>query len=77
MSGNSITNFNKRERFKKIAQQRTNKILKTLKLLANCANKSNYEYTEEEVKKIFLAIEKEVKNTRTKFNEEEEEEFKL
>lgn len=67
----------KRDRFIKIAEQRTNKILKTLKLLGNCANKSNYEYRDEEVKKIFTAIEKELKNTKSKFFDSEEEIFKL
>lgn len=71
--------LSKKERFKKVAEQRTNKIIKTIKLLGNCGNKSNYEYTEEEVKKIFNAIEKELKATKNKFydGEEEEEVFKL
>ena len=58
----------KRERFVRLAEARTNKILDMLKLLGNCSSKSNYEYTEEDVKKIFGAIEREMKNTRTKFN---------
>ncbi len=72
-------NLEKQERFKKIAEQRTNKILKTLKLLGNCANRGNYSYTDEEVKKIFVAIERELKNTKNKFQEEQDEEieFKL
>ncbi|MBW9151459.1 hypothetical protein KTC97_15075 [Clostridium estertheticum] len=68
----------KKERFKKIAEQRTNKLIKTLRLLGNCANKSNYDYTDEEVKKIFVAIEKELKATKNKFLYIENEEiFKL
>lgn len=68
----------KHERFKKLAEQRTNKILKTLNLLGNCANKGNYAYTDEEVKKIFSAIEKELRLTKNKFQEEQqEEEFRL
>lgn len=59
----------KRERFIKIAENRTNKIISTLKLLGNCANKSNYSYTDDEIKKIFVAIEQELKNTKLKFNE--------
>lgn len=59
----------KEAKFKKIAQQRTRTILKTLKLLGNCSNKSHYGYTDEEVKKIFTAIEKELKNTKNKFSE--------
>lgn len=58
----------KRERFVRLAEARTNKILDMLKLLGNCASTSNYEYTEEDVKKIFTAIEREMKNTRAKFN---------
>lgn len=74
-------NNKKQERFKKIAEQRTNKIVKTLDLLGNCANKSNYEYTDEQVRKIFNAIEKELKETKIKFESQQEKEknktFKL
>lgn len=58
----------KRERFVRLAEARTNKILDMMKLLGNCSSKSNYEYTEEDVRKIFNAIEKEMKNARAKFN---------
>ncbi len=57
----------KRERFVRIAEARTNKIIDMLKLLGNCSSTSNYEYSEEDVKKIFAAIEKEVKNAKAKF----------
>lgn len=57
----------KRERFVKIAENRTNKIIDMLRLLANCSNKSNYEYDEDDVKQIFAAIEKEVKSTKNAF----------
>lgn len=73
----SKLNKEKHDRFVKVAEQRTNRILKTLRLLGNCANKSNYDYTEEEVKKIFTAIEKELRNTKIKFQQERNEEFKL
>lgn len=57
----------KRECFVRLAETRTNKILDMLRLLGNCSAKSNYDYTEEDVKKIFGAIEKEVKNTKNRF----------
>ncbi|MDE6727559.1 MAG: hypothetical protein K2J80_06420 [Oscillospiraceae bacterium] len=57
----------KRDRFIRIAEARTNKILDMLKLLGNCASKSNYDYLEEDVKKIFAVIERELKNTKNKF----------
>ncbi len=61
-------NETKRERFVRLAEARTNKILDMMKLLGNCSSKSNYEYTEEDVRKIFSAIEREMKNSRAKFN---------
>lgn len=62
------TKETKRERFVRLAEARTNKILDMMKLLGNCSSTSNYEYTEEDVKKIFGAIERELKNTKAKFN---------
>ena len=46
----------KMDRFKRVAENRTNKIIDQIRLLGNCANKSNYEYSDEDVKKIFSAI---------------------
>ena len=57
----------KRERFEKVAVARTNKVLNDLRLLGNCSNKNNYAYTEADIKKIFNAIENEIKKTKIKF----------
>lgn len=57
----------KRERFVRLAEARTNKILEMMRLLGNCSSKSNYEYTEEDIKKIFNTLEKELKNTKNRF----------
>lgn len=59
--------FEKIERFKRVAEGRTNKIIDQIRLLGNCANRSNYEYTDEDVKKIFAAIEAELKVTKAKY----------
>lgn len=61
------TEQEKIERFKRVAENRTNKIINQIRLLGNCANKSNYEYSEEDVKKIFSAIEAEIKETKSKY----------
>jgi hypothetical protein len=58
----------KNAKFKRIASGRTSRILEDLRLLGNCANTSNYAYTEVDVVKIFSAIEKELKRTKTLFN---------
>lgn len=58
----------KRQKFVRLAEARTNKIIDMLQLLGNCSNSSVYDYTQEDVDKIFSAIESEVKEARKKFN---------
>jgi hypothetical protein len=58
----------KNAKFKRIASGRTSRILEDLRLLGNCANTGNYTYTENEVTKIFSAIEKELKRTKSLFD---------
>lgn len=65
------------ERFKRIASKRTNEILEKIRILGNCANKSSYEYTEEEVNKIFNEIDKQLKFTKAKFLAGKRERFRL
>ena len=61
-------NETKRECFVRIAEARTNKIIDMLRLLGNCSNVATYEYTREDVKKRFAAIEDELKSTKAKFD---------
>ncbi len=61
----------KREKFVRLAEARTNKIIDMLQLLGNCSNSSAYDYSQEDVDKIFSAIESEVKEARKKFNKVE------
>ena len=68
---------NKRERFKKLAVYRTNEILKRIKVLSNCSNRSAYEYTEDEINKIFSEIERSLKAAKAKFHFIKNKEFKL
>jgi len=58
----------KREKFLRIAEARTNKIMDMIQLLGNCSNQAIYEYTNTDVEKIFNAIEFEVKEAKKKFN---------
>jgi len=66
-----------RDRFKRLATQRTNSILQRLKVLGNCSNRSVYEYDEEDISKIFSEIERRVKETRAKFHYPKRRAFKL
>jgi hypothetical protein len=58
----------RKERFNRLASKRTNDLINKIRILGNCSNKSSYEYTEEDVNKIFRAIEKELKLTKSKFS---------
>lgn len=60
----------RRERFENVAARRTQKILEFLDSLANCSNRNNYEYNENDVKKIFNAIKDRIKTTEAAFDKE-------
>ena len=65
------------ERFRRVASRRTNNILRQIQVLGNCSNKSSYSYTEEDIKKIFSAIEGELRSVRTKFANRKKTNFHL
>ena len=65
------------DRFKRVAAKRTNDILEKIRILGNCSNKSSYDYTEEEVNKIFSEIDKKLKLTKGKFLAGKRERFRL
>lgn len=58
----------KREKFKRLAEARTNKIIDMLRLLGNLSSKSTYEYGDDDINKIFNSIEKELKVSKMKFS---------
>jgi len=66
-----------KERFRRLATYRTNEVLKRLKLLGNCSNRQIYEYTEEDINKIFSEIERRIKEIKAKFHFPKHKEFKL
>lgn len=58
----------KRDKFVRLAEARTNKIIDMLQLLGNCSNASAYDYTQQDVEKIFSAIEAEVREAKKMFS---------
>ena len=64
-------NETKRERFVRLAENRTNKIINMIQLLGNCSNTSIYEYSDEDIDKIFSAIESSLEDARRKFSKSE------
>ncbi len=57
----------KRLRFEKVASKRVQKIIDTLDLLANCANKGNYEYDEKDVEQMFSEVAKHLRNCKNAY----------
>lgn len=55
---------NKKENFKRISENRVSKILVLLSQLTNLSNSSYYEYTDEDIEKIFTAIEEETQKSK-------------
>ncbi len=65
------------ERFKRIAEARTNAVLERLRVLGNLSNRQVYRYSEEEVNRIFSTINKRLKEVKAKFDSRKTEKFKL
>jgi hypothetical protein len=71
---------NKREKFVVIAERRVNRVLRDLHLVGNLGNKNNYAYNADDVRKIFAALEAELRAARKRFDDSnavEETQFKL
>ena len=70
----------KKINFEKLAVSRVNKAVKLLRLISNLANKSHYNYSQQDADKIVVALSNEVKNIKEKFNSKnsrDTKEFKL
>ena len=69
-----------REKFVSLAENRVKRAMKDMKLIGNLANRSNYDYTEEDSKKIIKALKDSLEEVRVKFESggrSGAEEFKL
>lgn len=68
-SGNSADSCieSKADRFKRLAEKRVNATLKQMELIGNLSSGS-YEYTEEQVNKIFDTIQESLDSVKAKFS---------
>lgn len=57
----------KRKKFVQLAENRVNRSIRDIRLIGNLANKSAYEYNDEDVRRIFRALQKELEAVRTRF----------
>ena len=58
----------KREKFVELAEKRVSRALNDLRLIGNLSNRSAYEFTEEDIRKIFRVLQREIDATKTKFS---------
>lgn len=56
-----------REKFIKLASARVSKALKDIQLIGNLSNRSNYDYTDEDITKIFKALNEGILACRKRF----------
>lgn len=61
----------KREKFVRIAEARTNKIINMIQLLGNCSNQNLYEYSQKDVNKIFNAIQTELDEAKKRYSKQD------
>jgi Domain of unknown function (DUF4145) len=59
----------KRAKFVKLANQRVNKALEQIRLIGNLSNHSAYEFTDDDARKIFKALQKGVDASKARFSD--------
>ena len=67
MTQESLTARNKRAKFLELANKRVSRTLKDIGLVANLANRRNYDYTEEEARKIVKTLQAKVDQVKRDF----------
>ena len=58
----------KRAKFVELAENRTSRAIKDVRLIGNLANRSAYEYSAEDVKRIFRALQRELDAAKARFS---------
>jgi hypothetical protein len=64
---NKKTRESDRKKFISLANKRVSKALQTIQLIGNLSNRSNYDYTQDDVAKIMKALTDEISACRKKF----------
>ena len=67
----------KEERFRRVAEKRIQRVLDSIRSLTQCSNKRMYKWNDEQLKKIWNAIDKELKKCKEGFENSEPEEFRF
>lgn len=57
----------RRAKFVKLAEARVNRALKDLQLIGNLSNRSAYQYDDDDVRKVFRALQRELDAAKARF----------
>jgi hypothetical protein len=57
----------KRKKFVELATKRVNRVINDMRLVGNLSNRSSYEFTDEDARKIVRALQREVDQLKVKF----------
>lgn len=57
----------KSDKFTRLAEARVNKAIACLRSIGKLSNRGHYEYSEEEIRKIFQSLKKELDDARSEF----------
>ena len=69
-----------RDKFVELAEKRMRRTLKDIRLVGNLSNRSNYKYTNEDIKKIYKALRIAIDEMKSRFErkgDDEEIDFRL
>lgn len=75
-----MTARDKSKKFVELANKRVSKSIKDLQLVCNLANRQNYDFTDDQARKIVKALQQEVELVKVAFanaNESSKKDFKL
>ena len=67
----------KEERFKRVAERRVQRLLDDLRKLSQCSNRRMYKWNDEQLTKIWMAVDQELAACKASFENAEPKEFKL
>jgi hypothetical protein len=57
----------KRKKFVELVEARVNRSVRDIRLIGNLSNRNAYSYTEEDVRKVFRALQKELDAAKARF----------
>jgi hypothetical protein len=67
----------KEERFKRVAEKRVQNAIKSIRSLSQLANSKVYKWNDQQLQKIWKALDKELEDCKKNFNEPDTDLFRL